>query len=104
MRDELTGPGGAAECADDVRDALPLLLHGRLAGAERARVEAHVATCAAWVRASVRGVHVPVGAWAGPTTGTARGGRSVRPNHATGGPSGSGAWVTRCGSRPGAAS
>ena len=30
----------------DLRDALPLLAHGKLAGAERARVEAHVAECA----------------------------------------------------------
>lgn len=46
MRDDLLGQRSG--CADDgVRDALPALLHGRLAGAERARVEAHVAGCAA---------------------------------------------------------
>lgn len=44
MRDHLHAADGAA---DDVRDLLPALLHGRLAGAERARVEAHVAACRA---------------------------------------------------------
>jgi len=44
MRDVLFDPG--AGCGGD-RDLLPDLLHGRLAGAARARVEAHVAGCGA---------------------------------------------------------
>lgn len=43
MRDHRQAPDGAD---DGVRDLLPALLHGRLAGAERVRVEAHVAACA----------------------------------------------------------
>lgn len=45
MRDDLAGP--APDCGDEMRDALPALLHARLAGVARARVEAHVAGCAA---------------------------------------------------------
>jgi anti-sigma factor RsiW len=45
MRDPHTDESGPSGCVD-ARDLLPSLLHGRLAGAERARAEAHVAGCA----------------------------------------------------------